>query len=476
MLHFVARNVAQLANQAWTLVPMLVATWSVGANLIVVGGAVLVAGIIGVAVLQHRAFRYRITGHAVEARSGVLHKRHVNLGFQRVQNVRIEQPFYLRPLNLVTLKMDGAGSSDDEVALAALSAGRARALQAAVLKERGAAERPQGVEAEVFARTPADLFIYGLTSNRVWVLSGAGGGFLSQFSERLELGEVTWLLGITVAALVVLLVGLLSAAGTLLYYWDYRLRDEDRELNVSFGLLTRRSVRLQKARVQAVMFQQNALCRLFGRVNLRIEQISHVQPGSQRGDDHIVVPAVTPLEAQRLVAGFAELEPVQNLDFVVPHPRYWRRTVGVLVTFYSGVALTLWFAQLALAPGALMLGVAHLAVAYLAYRKWGLSVREAGEVVVRRGVVGTNYVVIPFETMQNASVQTSPLTERLGLVGALKIRCPSRSERVPYLPAAAAWRAADGMVEAATAGRAAGSRAWMLPRTADADGRSCTGR
>ena len=63
------------------------------------------------AVLTYTFYRYRILRDRIEIRRGALFRKHLELPFERVQNIRLEHPFYFRPLGLVTLKVDGAGAS-----------------------------------------------------------------------------------------------------------------------------------------------------------------------------------------------------------------------------------------------------------------------------------------------------------------------------------------------------------------------------
>ena len=72
------------------------------------------------AVVAYLTCFYRLHADVVEVRRGLLFKTLTNVPFARVQNIGIEHPFYFRPLGLVTLKIDGAGSAGEEVSLAAL--------------------------------------------------------------------------------------------------------------------------------------------------------------------------------------------------------------------------------------------------------------------------------------------------------------------------------------------------------------------
>ena len=67
--------------------------------------------------LSVQRFRYQLLdGHRRFARH--FEVAQIDLDFSRVQNVLIINPFYFRPLGLVSLTIESAGSSDEEVVLA----------------------------------------------------------------------------------------------------------------------------------------------------------------------------------------------------------------------------------------------------------------------------------------------------------------------------------------------------------------------
>ncbi len=464
VLHFAAALSARAVQQFWAAIPVAVATLSSGIGWLL---PLLFSGlgiVVLVALLQYRAFSYRLHDSGIEVRSGVVHKRQVNLQAERVQNVRIEQPVYFRPLGLVSLHVDSAGSSTEEVCLAALDAEQAQELQRRMLAKSQRTVPETSVQTgEDVRRNPSDLAIYGATSNRVWVLAGAAAGIAGQLTERLGAGfearTAEWwswwqaLVGVPLAAAAVAFAALalgivaLSAAGAVIVYWNYRLHVAGDNVQARYGLLTRRAFRMRKARVQAVVFQQNALARLVGRVNLHLEQIvhrsTHGANAVQRGP--IIVPALAPASAIRLGRQVhADLPDVYAARYTAVSVRYFVRLALTLGLFYLavfGVALQtaaaaeyLW----AIAP----LLIAHLLLLFARFRRWGVAV-DGGFVIIRRGLIGCTYVVLPAAGMQAISLRQSPFTKRAGLVALVELHYASRTERIPFLPAGFAQRLGD---------------------------------
>jgi membrane protein YdbS with pleckstrin-like domain len=204
-------------------------------------------------------YRYRVVEDAVQVKRGALFKQHLNLSFGRIQNISIEHPFYFRPLGLVTLKIDGAGSKGEEVNLAALDLHQARALRDFILRRKKLGgpthelmdpESPadtRGPESEEFlySRSVQDLILHGLTNNRAFIAVAAIFGFLAQsgFSpiemmQRLGIEFDIVIAGLSLVRLAMLIVlsfvaavgviALLSVLVSVLTYYGFTIyRTED---------------------------------------------------------------------------------------------------------------------------------------------------------------------------------------------------------------------------------------------------------
>lgn len=81
------------------------------------------------ASLYYLNFFYIQQGDKFLIRSGILQKDRLELPFARIQNITVKEPFYFRPLGLVILNMDSAGSAQKEVGIAALSLAKAATIK-----------------------------------------------------------------------------------------------------------------------------------------------------------------------------------------------------------------------------------------------------------------------------------------------------------------------------------------------------------
>jgi putative membrane protein len=97
--------------------------------------AIVIAG----AVLTYLFYAYRVREDSIEVRQGALHRKHLDLAFARIQTISLAQAVYYRPLDLVTLKIDGAGSSGEEVLVIAIRRDEAEAARTFIRARKGPA-------------------------------------------------------------------------------------------------------------------------------------------------------------------------------------------------------------------------------------------------------------------------------------------------------------------------------------------------
>ena len=145
MAYHSAHSIRKILTNAVTLAPIVVGItqadgWLVRWHLLIGLG---IAAIVLHAGLSVRRFRYQL-GWTLEVRRGIFEVAQIDLDFSRVQNVSIINPFYFRPLGLVSLTIESAGSSDEEVVLAALRDDHAEHIRQAIAQSRTAAAANHG--------------------------------------------------------------------------------------------------------------------------------------------------------------------------------------------------------------------------------------------------------------------------------------------------------------------------------------------
>lgn len=434
---------------------------------ILTGVLVVVAVGVSASVLSYLRFRFCITDDAVLVRSGVVHREELIVEFDRIQNITIKEPFYMRPFGLALLSIDTAGSVKKEITLGGIAKPLALTLRNTILS----GEQPlttDDIEEPVFATEPTlllarsrrDIVIYGLTVNFfLWVVVAFGAVFSTEISQtflhrlasRFKLDVLLTtaqsddsavvgmlvIIGLILAAL--LLLPLISVIGALLRHYGYRLTVDAETYRKNSGLLSRHDESMKRHKIQAVVWKQNSVARWFGRINIQLRVASagsgmdsaQLQIGSK---STFLVPALHPAEAIDLTAEFLPGCQSDQVAFSsVDRRRYTLKTLSwdwlpfILGACILPTILVSWKIALAVP---LAMGFAWLIV-HQCWRKlgWGV-VGEYG--FVRTGFIGTMITVFPLFKVQRIDIRQTPFQHRAGLAN-LTIHLASHSLTVPYM-------------------------------------------
>lgn len=469
ILHFAARTVMQIATSAYALIPAAYGLYQAQSVVLIFAAVLLGIGLILLAAtLKFLNFSYQIRDSTVQIRQGVFAKKNLNLRFDRIQNINIEHPFYFRPLGLVTVKIDGAGSASEEVFLAALELEEGEQVRARVqqFNKKGQLAAPAAggepaVEADdhnqtlLLTRSLSDLVVHGLTNNRAWIILGALAALYGQASEQinayvsgmgLDFGNLVSSLGVyALFALVasgivfglVIMAGL-SVLGSIFTYYGYQLHRTDDAFLVRRGLASRHEINMKKSRIQAVRIRRDWLDMALGRMNVIFEQISHPVAGedgqSFGRDTHILVPSVEDADTRTLLREALNAEDVAGLEFTGISKRYLAKMIAIVSACYLLVALYVGQAPSgdAVLAGMLFIWLVHMLFLVMGWRRWGLAL-NGDTLYIRKGVIGVNHAVIPAFKVQEISRLQTPLMRRHGL-SSLRLSVASGSYSVPFLP------------------------------------------
>ena len=407
ILVFARRRIGQ------SILPILIVafTWRGGLAL----PALLTLALVGVVVLvaEWRRFTYRIEGGRLVIERGVFRHTTRVVPLDRIRGVDLQAPSLHRALGLVQVEVEAAagGTSAAELTLAAVTAAEGERLRRVLLSERRAdiaAEDAQSARV-LYRATPRLLIAGGLTSGRHIMAPLAVIGIVANFADDLPgaLGErilgsaadrlPTDVVGVSVLVAAVALIALaLAAAGSLVSDWEFELKDEGDRLVAQRGLLTRRTVAIDRARVRGLDVRDSPLRRAFDLVGVRAIAGGI---GGGRSGRAVLAPVISVEHARALVRG---LDPPTDPDAPLePHPRaartrrFVRAVPAPLALAILALALGWWWAAAFL----LALAVAGLPLALDRYRQLGhhfdgrrLSVRE-GSLQRRRTSLDPHAVV-----------------------------------------------------------------------------------
>ena len=262
-----------------SLVPLLVLLVAAGPRVLVPVGLVGAPAVLGYLVLAWLRFEYAVEGGSLVVRRGVFSRATRVVPLDRIRGVDVRQPLLHRALGLVQVEVEAAsgGSRRAELVLAAVRPAQAEALRERVLAAAPVDGPADRAPVELYRATPGLLALGGLTSGRYVLSPLAVLALLANVADDLPGGLEERLLGGAlerapgsaggIALLGAVLAGgalLLAAGGSLLVEWRFALLDEGERLTATRGLVTRRTVSLDRARIRGVDVRDTPVRRAVG--------------------------------------------------------------------------------------------------------------------------------------------------------------------------------------------------------------------
>ncbi len=424
---------------------------------ILIAAATLIAAWITLAYLR---FHYRVTEDSLFIRHGILVQRRRVIPRSRIQNVDLRAGPLHQVFGVVVARIETAGGEATEATLSVVAREEGARLRSTLVAltprsapplAKAAAELGSGTsavaapamadEAVVRRSSITDLVVAGATSNRAGLLFAAllGGDYFFEFMptdwllrrflppELVEPGAAVtalvetaqrdvqaFITGLFVVSIFFALAGWgLSILASVLRFFNFTLIAVGGELQVGYGLFTRREKGFRRTRVQNVQIEEPILRRWLGLGSLRVQTAGY-GPGMQAEER---VETLTPITRRDELPFYLRIVypglDWQAVEWRPAHPRARRRlfirralvvvavSIGLTVVTPYGLALLL-----GLLP-AWFLAVAH-------YRHLGHA-RVADFMLVREGLWNRRTYIVPVRKIQAVHLRQTPLQRRLRL-------------------------------------------------------------
>ena len=513
ILYFTIRNFTNSAQVLIYTIPALAISFNIWDNLlspeVLIGAGILFLSTSVSGVISFLMYKFRVHNQHVEIHHGVFQRRYTNLPLWRIQNVKIERPFYYRPFGYALVVLDTAGSGKEEAKIVAVPEDYAEALKKQVLYEKAlhdegdldclpnedlsdeqsssfpsprtrakAVDSSQSNEEVLNRRSVKDIIIHGITNNRVWIILGAAApfyddvfGLVSEWlaDKGLQLnqlvGEQTvawWQFGLyafVILMMLMALVALLSVGGALFTFYGYTLsRTGDRYIRRS-GLLNKLEVSMRASRIQMITAKQDWLDKILKRVNLYFEQNSTAGQQMQElmSPNKLIVPSVTEDEAFALSQEVMPGCDLRGQDYQTISKRFitfWLLAGWTLpfITFFTIGAVS---SHLDIMLGSLVVFSAVSLLLTLRWWRWGIAY-DSKYVYIRRGRIGIDYQCFEPYKAQQVIVKQSVFMKRRKQA-TVKFVLASGAVTVPFLPEDYVNKLADSVLFEVESTR----RSWM---------------
>lgn len=440
------------------------------------------------AFVSFKVYRYRLTTDNIEIRSGIFSKKHLNLPFSRVQNVKIEQPIYYRLSGHACLQLDTAGSSKNEAKLVAIKLEYAQQLKARIQSQvqndnidnhqsisaditdmlNGSSDNQTQHEVVLNQRNVSDLVIHGITSNRIWIFLGGLAPFYDNIFD--SIGEWLTTLGIdltdlfslqthsllevglyalSLTMLIMLVLVSFSVIGAIISFYGYTLSKLDDKYIRRSGLFTKHEVSMGLSRLQMIVQKQDWLDVVLKRINLKFEQTNAFTQNlnSSAASSKIIVPSIKPDECQALID---DAYPGNALNSLVGKDEFeaiskhfiFRNIVFVLMPLWLILAsITLLNNKLMMSALVSILFVGLCGLVVLRWKRWGIA-RDQNFVYLRKGLIGVDYYCFPTYKLQQTQFHQNLLMKKRQLA-TVKFVLASGSLKVPMLNEKLAYELID---------------------------------
>ena len=310
------KSFESIIRQFWPFLLYFLITGGSNNNWFLIVGSIGIAGLsFFFGILRYYHFEYFITKDKLNIHKGLFTRSKTNIPFERIQTIRLEQNFLHRMLDLHSVKIDTAGSSDAEITIPALDRETAEYLKAFILtKVRRTAERQVhdgefestvNNEQVVFNLQIPDLIKIGLTTNHLrviliifsvlWGLSWQLGEIDDTFSPENSYQYImkfsrtaNWYSWLLIGIPTLLLASVVVSIGmSILKFYDLTVFRSWKGFRIRSGLINKNEYSAPFQKIQIFFWSINPLRNLFGLYSIRLQQASSSEVSAKKS---ILVP------------------------------------------------------------------------------------------------------------------------------------------------------------------------------------------
>lgn len=434
---------------------------------LLLNGVVIIGGGVSLilSIVSYFRYFYHVEKDQLVIQKGVFNQSRVKLPFERIQNINIEQNILHRLLNVVSLRIDSAGSTGSEVSIEALDRDRAEAIRQYVLAQKREAQGSSSAEEEEYKEADlpqslvlkldmGDLIRVGITQNHLrtaGIIVGAIFGFVFTLADAL--GEDFWdqlveegqslnpgvSLFASLAVLLILVAFVITLLRTITRHYNLRFYEDRDGFTLKAGLFNQRETALRKEKIQVVRWKDNPLRRALGIFVLQIRQATS---GGGRSDQ-VTIPGCQIRQVNDVVfSSFRGIDQVKYNEHRIDAAYLWWyfRYLGILpLVLFAGVGIGMEEPRF-IFPAVIIPVLAFLYLrAY--YRHYRLQV-DTEYLRTDSGVIGRTFHLMPIYKVQSVVVQQSFYQRRKDLADVI-LYTAGGSERIPFLPVAKAHALRD---------------------------------
>ena len=461
IISFSLQTLKAMINNGYAMIPIVYTGWQQGFSSpwVIIATVGVILAIFAFAIAQWAQYRYRLVDAKLGIKQGIIFKNAHEIPLNKIQNVRLEQPLYFRPLGLFSLVVETAGSKKDEAVLSAVNYRQAMQLKKQLFQHSTATTNgidqqessPADANGVIVRKSLKDLLIFGLYQNNLFWLSIISGSILGQLdwskigNSQLAIGILDWyqhhiaisllnelIFGLLALVFLYLLLSLISITSAVLKYHPYQLSLQHQTLHRSGGLLAKQQDALALARVQLIRFNQPVIGRMIKLWTVNFKQVQGTEV-EQIAKRHMLIPSMS---GQQIAQALPQLKGLSSKACALP-------------THYNGIHFG-WFWRRALLP--ILIPLIHLLILglnpftellwlgatvfviglYLRYRQWGYLL-QGDDLWIHTGILGQTWQLISLKKVQHVCISQTKGQKQKQLAS-LYIGLASGEQKIPYFP------------------------------------------
>jgi uncharacterized membrane protein YdbT with pleckstrin-like domain len=477
-----AENILELSGRV-RLLPLFIAI-----GLILILGAVFLF-----AILSYKRLTWEITDEELHIYKGIFIKKKSHIPFRRIHSVDINAKLLDRIFGVVTLKLDtAAGSAKSEDAkLPALHLSTAELIRKEIFHRKAVSEsgvsysdtvkqgggnilnelnteneKTRGLYAGTsqelvpqaeYRLTNKELMIYCLTNGKAFVfvflalifvqeLFDMITTFNREFAETanstvttlISKGPLVILIIIAVALVVGLIISFISRALT---YGNFVAKRYVGRIEISSGLVQRKSTGIAVERIQTLKIKQGLLARILGYAEISVETASGFGKSGQKDQEIRLGTVIHPFIKKSKINEFMDMmliefndrpEEATSLSGVAMRRSMFRYGIWTLLLIVLPLQLTWYFVRTfvlhesefasyiplvnntVIASSVVILAI-MLLIGFGAWKGRAIG-RNDNYLLLKKGVIGRNSAFVPKKKIQYAMVGQNLFQKRVSLV------------------------------------------------------------
>ncbi len=434
---------------------------------------ILSVGSLLYSIVAYFRFFYRLDEENLYLKAGIWQRKSLQLPFERVQSVRIEQSLVHQALGLVKLELDTAGAKTSEFTINALTKAQAEAIQEYIFSRKeaeaaahptsgdigaesiGADRRSAPEEPLLFRLGVGSLVKIGVTENHFRTLGillaflyglaesllDITGNRIEQYAE--EIPDPDWFVFLFYLLVLMPLVFLaaitVSVGRTMIRFADFEVYRSVSGLKIRSGLFTRIQQTAVRRKMQVLSLETNPLRRVFRLTRIRIYQASSEEVESR---ESIEIPGCAPADRDQVISEYLDPALIGTAAYRGVDRRYRIRQFLIYSILIGGGLLLL--PAFRVSPGLFVVplvpvflwwytGAYHRRMAYGINGDW---------LIWKSGVFARRTQLLMMYKVQGVELSRSFYQLRNGLATVV-VHTAARSVSIPFLPLAEARHLMD---------------------------------